>query len=199
MPRQSRRNVPIRVIHTTTFDVIEFDDKWPSTVCAIASHRWTSSELNSKRYSLIPRFLANQCSHMDVQQRIKAVDKRFDKQAFLKIQKLCEKARSLGIRHLWIDSCCIDSDNVQELSRSLKAMFDWYRGAQICWYICTTLLASLTALNGLQEAGLFRSCLRRLDTSSSTRIGNLWEISMKICQLSRRRQELPSASSVISD
>lgn len=42
-------------------------------------------------------------------------------------------ARHDGYRYIWIDSSCIDKTSSSELSEAINSMFDWYRGAQICY------------------------------------------------------------------
>ncbi|KAG2119604.1 heterokaryon incompatibility protein-domain-containing protein [Suillus discolor] len=43
-----------------------------------------------------------------------------------KLQKFCKKARDLGYRWAWSDTCCIDQNNNVELQRSVNSMFVWY-------------------------------------------------------------------------
>ncbi|PIL25277.1 hypothetical protein GSI_13166 [Ganoderma sinense ZZ0214-1] len=50
-----------------------------------------------------------------------------------KIQRACEIARCDGYRYIWIDSCCIDKTSSSKLSEAINSMFNWYRGAQICY------------------------------------------------------------------
>jgi len=37
-----------------------------------------------------------------------------------------------SIEWLWVDTCCIDRTNSQELTESINSMFDWYRNASLC-------------------------------------------------------------------
>ncbi|KAG1897950.1 uncharacterized protein F5891DRAFT_956243 [Suillus fuscotomentosus] len=43
-----------------------------------------------------------------------------------KLRKFCRKARDLGYRWAWSDTCCIDQENNVELQRSVNSMFVWY-------------------------------------------------------------------------
>ncbi|KAG1720930.1 heterokaryon incompatibility protein-domain-containing protein [Suillus lakei] len=54
------------------------------------------------------------------------------KDGFQKLSKFCEKARDLGYRLAWSDTCCIDKTNSTELDEAIRSMFRWYRNANIC-------------------------------------------------------------------
>ncbi|KAG2130756.1 heterokaryon incompatibility protein-domain-containing protein, partial [Suillus clintonianus] len=51
---------------------------------------------------------------------------------FQKLSRFCEKARELGCRLAWSDTCCIDKTNSTELDEAIRSMFRWYRNANIC-------------------------------------------------------------------
>jgi hypothetical protein len=38
-----------------------------------------------------------------------------------------------GLSHVWIDTCCIDKSNSQELQEALNSMFRWYQKAEKCY------------------------------------------------------------------
>lgn len=44
-----------------------------------------------------------------------------------KLQMFCNKARDMGYRWAWSDTCCIDQKNTAEVQRSVNSMFVWYR------------------------------------------------------------------------
>jgi hypothetical protein len=44
----------------------------------------------------------------------------------VKLQRFCITARDAGYRWAWSDTCCIDSSNNAEVSRSVNSMFVWY-------------------------------------------------------------------------
>jgi hypothetical protein len=54
------------------------------------------------------------------------------KSGYLKIQGMCEKARSLGFEYAWVDTCCIDKSSSAELSETINSMFQWYQRADVC-------------------------------------------------------------------
>lgn len=51
---------------------------------------------------------------------------------FIKLRNFCQKAREYGCRLAWSDTCCIDKRSSAELDEAIRAMFKWYRNADIC-------------------------------------------------------------------
>ncbi|KAJ8595658.1 hypothetical protein M405DRAFT_727638, partial [Rhizopogon salebrosus TDB-379] len=51
---------------------------------------------------------------------------------FRKLSKFCEKARAMGYKLAWSDTCCIDKTNSAQLDEAIRSMFRWYRNAAIC-------------------------------------------------------------------
>ena len=49
-----------------------------------------------------------------------------------------------GLRHFWMDTCCINRANLVELSEAITSMWRWYRNSQCCW----VYLADVSASNG---------------------------------------------------
>ncbi|KAH6888456.1 hypothetical protein B0T10DRAFT_488212 [Thelonectria olida] len=56
-----------------------------------------------------------------------------DKNGYRKIEFCGTQAASDGLRHFWVDSCCIDKTNNTELSQAINSMFRWYSGASKCY------------------------------------------------------------------
>ncbi|KAH7088133.1 hypothetical protein FB567DRAFT_523733 [Paraphoma chrysanthemicola] len=44
-----------------------------------------------------------------------------------------KQAASDGIQHFWVDSCCIDKTNSQQLQEAINSMFRWYQNAARCY------------------------------------------------------------------
>ncbi|KAK3317746.1 heterokaryon incompatibility protein-domain-containing protein [Cercophora scortea] len=55
------------------------------------------------------------------------------KAGFAKIKGCCARARKDGLKWAWVDSCCIDKRSSAELSEAINSMFQWYRGARLCY------------------------------------------------------------------
>jgi hypothetical protein len=53
-----------------------------------------------------------------------------------KIAGACQQVRMMSekaVRHIWIDTICIDKSNVQELSIAINSMFQLYENAEVCY------------------------------------------------------------------
>ncbi|KFY89168.1 hypothetical protein V500_05900 [Pseudogymnoascus sp. VKM F-4518 (FW-2643)] len=61
-----------------------------------------------------------------------------------KIRNTCRKAREDKLEWVWIDSCCINKDSSEEITRSINTMFKWYQEAAVCY----TYLSDVIALEG---------------------------------------------------
>ncbi|KAH8742535.1 heterokaryon incompatibility protein-domain-containing protein [Diaporthe sp. PMI_573] len=51
-------------------------------------------------------------------------------------RKICfcgEQAARDGLRHFWVDTCCIDKSNSTELQEAINSMFRWYWDAAKCY------------------------------------------------------------------
>lgn len=55
------------------------------------------------------------------------------KPGYRKIRFCGEQAERDGLRHFWVDTCCIDKSNSTELTKSINSMFSWYSGARVCY------------------------------------------------------------------
>ncbi|KIN06945.1 hypothetical protein OIDMADRAFT_150200 [Oidiodendron maius Zn] len=50
-----------------------------------------------------------------------------------KIRFCKEQAKRDNLQYFWIDTCCIDKSNSNELSEAINSMFRWYHGATKCY------------------------------------------------------------------
>ena len=50
-----------------------------------------------------------------------------------KIRFCGEQARHDGLQYFWVDTCCIDKSNNNELAEAINSMFRWYRDAAKCY------------------------------------------------------------------
>ncbi|KIV86704.1 hypothetical protein PV11_02302 [Exophiala sideris] len=106
----------MRLLHTTNISQHKFSDG-DIPKYAILSHRWVENEeisLNDFKEGPLR-----------------------DKSGWAKIQQSCKFAKSLNHDWIWIDTCCIDKSNSEELSEAIKSMYHWYRNAECCLtYLC---------------------------------------------------------------
>jgi hypothetical protein len=59
------------------------------------------------------------------------------KDGWNKIHFCAQQAKRDGLRHFWIDTCCIDRANHTELSEAINSMFRWYQNANKCYVFLT--------------------------------------------------------------
>jgi hypothetical protein len=50
-----------------------------------------------------------------------------------KIRFCAQQAERDGLKHFWVDTCCIDKTNSQELQEAINSMFRWYQNAKKCY------------------------------------------------------------------
>ena len=93
-----------------TEDIVD-DDKIPPY--AILSHTWNEGE------------------EVAFQELIDGTGKV--KPGYEKIRFCAAQAKRDGLRHFWVDTCCINRSNNSELSEAINSMFRWYRGATRCY------------------------------------------------------------------
>ena len=56
-----------------------------------------------------------------------------NKVGYEKIRFCGEQARRDGLHNFWVDTCCIDKSNNNELTEAINSMFRWYRNATKCY------------------------------------------------------------------
>lgn len=94
-----------------------FDDAIPPY--AILSHTWGSQEVT-------------------FEDMVK--DSGRSKIGYEKIKFCGEQAARDGLQYFWVDSCCIDKSNSQELQEAITSMFRWYQRARKCYVHLSNVL-----------------------------------------------------------
>ncbi|KAK5069263.1 hypothetical protein LTR64_008443 [Lithohypha guttulata] len=89
------------------------DDKRPSY--AILSHTWAEDNSQEVTFTEVETAKGQQ------------------KTGYEKIRFCAEQARTDGINHVWVDTCCIDKTNLVELSEAITSMYRWYQEAVKCY------------------------------------------------------------------
>lgn len=79
---------------------------------AVLSHTWGREEI----------------SHTDI-----VTGSGYDKAGYKKINFCAEQAVKDGLRHFWIDTCCLDKSSSAELQEAIGSMFQWYQSAKRCY------------------------------------------------------------------
>lgn len=72
-----------------------------------------------------------------------------------KIKHTCVLAATEGIRHAWVDTCCIDKSSSAELTESINSMYRWYQESAVCYVYLSDLVSEEHAMD--EDHG-FSSC-----------------------------------------
>ncbi|QIX01517.1 hypothetical protein AMS68_007034 [Peltaster fructicola] len=109
----------MRLLNTTSF---KFEWMVRETCeYAILSHRWIEEEVGDEiTFATLEHAKTNGPTSRQAA-------------SWSKMEKACEQARNDRLKYIWIDTICIDKNDIQELGRSLNSMFDWYARAKICY------------------------------------------------------------------
>ncbi|KAK5954665.1 hypothetical protein OHC33_004389 [Knufia fluminis] len=76
------------------------------------------------------------------------------KRGWQKITQTCRLAEEIGIDWVWVDTCCIDKSSSAELTEAINSMYQWYRGAKVCY----VYLTDLEATESLETAHSIATC-----------------------------------------
>ncbi|THU83912.1 hypothetical protein K435DRAFT_843869 [Dendrothele bispora CBS 962.96] len=106
---------PRRLIDTHSLRFTEFEENGTTLLYAILSHRWVESEEVTFQ------------EFLDVQGR----EKMKKKSGYQKIILACMRARNDGIDFIWIDTCCIDKGNHDEVTRDIKSIWNYEKESSL--------------------------------------------------------------------
>lgn len=62
-----------------------------------------------------------------------------DKAGYQKILFCSKQAKQDNLNYFWIDTCCINKTNQNELTQAINSMFRWYRNASRCYVYLSDL------------------------------------------------------------
>ncbi|KAK3673606.1 hypothetical protein LTR78_006511 [Recurvomyces mirabilis] len=114
MPHDS--NTPTRLLNAKSRLLETFPSSCPPY--AIVSHTWGTEEISHAEW-LLP------ATHRDKRQASKA--------GYRKIISACSQTLADGLKYVWVDTCCIDRRNNNELCEAINLMFSWYGNAAVCY------------------------------------------------------------------
>jgi hypothetical protein len=89
---------------------------------AILSHRWGTNN-----------------EEVTFKELIGGTGKR--KAGFKKIQFCGAQARRDRLKYFWVDTCCIDKSDANELAEAINSMFRWYQNAAKCYVYLSDVLS----------------------------------------------------------
>jgi hypothetical protein len=94
------------------FELSTFDDNDPPPY-AILSHTWSEGE--------------------EIEYDELVAGKGKNKAGYAKLRFCGERAAKEGLNYFWVDTCCINKRDNNELSTALNSMFRWYQRATNCY------------------------------------------------------------------
>ncbi|KAF2726595.1 HET-domain-containing protein [Polyplosphaeria fusca] len=103
---------------------------------AILSHRWGDSEVLLEDLGR---------------------DTYKEKDGYRKIEFCAAQAARDGLRHFWIDTCCIDKWDRRERSKAINSMFRWYKDAARCYVFLPDVSAAADAPQSNWETAFLAS------------------------------------------
>ncbi|KAA8617476.1 HET domain containing protein [Pyrenophora tritici-repentis] len=65
-----------------------------------------------------------------------------------KIRFCAQQAERDGLKHFWVDTCCIDKANNTELSKAINSMFRWYQNAKKCYVFLSDVASDTLEVDG---------------------------------------------------
>lgn len=113
----------MHLLRTDTYEVVRAPH--PTPPYAILSHRWESEEIVFHTIRNLKSTALHNTSFPSTPASLRA--------SAVKIRGACAIAQKQGYQYIWIDTCCIDKTNSEELRSALNAMFKWYRNAAVCF------------------------------------------------------------------
>lgn len=60
-------------------------------------------------------------------------DPAWSKAGWKKLEFCASQAEADGLKYFWVDTCCIDQKNANELAAAINSMFRWYQRAVRCY------------------------------------------------------------------
>ncbi|KAK7439990.1 hypothetical protein VKT23_017243 [Stygiomarasmius scandens] len=121
---------PRRLIDTHSLKLVEFRENDTIPPYAILSHTW------GKKGELIiwdRRSWYSDDEEVVYAEFIKPRKETFSKSGYRKIQGACQQACQDGIRYIWVDTCCIEQGNHEDVAANITSMHAYYQNAEICY------------------------------------------------------------------
>ncbi|KAK7443569.1 hypothetical protein VKT23_015742 [Stygiomarasmius scandens] len=106
---------PHRLIDTHSLQLVEFKENDTIPPFAILSHRH------------MPK------GEIDYEEFIHCQSKTRWKPGYHKVLAACMRARRDGIRHIWVDTCCIKQDDHKDVAANITSMYGYYQNAEVCY------------------------------------------------------------------
>lgn len=103
----------MKLLNCTTLRIEEFFGSSVPRSYAILSHRWEADEVTYQE--------------VDNPQGLD------QKAGWAKVREACRVAHSKGYNYAWVDTCCINKQDLTELTEAINSMFKWYARSAVCF------------------------------------------------------------------
>ncbi|KAK7439978.1 hypothetical protein VKT23_017231 [Stygiomarasmius scandens] len=105
---------PRRLVNVHSLKLVEFDKNDTVPPYAILSHRWCGEETKYAEF----------CNPQQ---------ETFSKLGYSKIRAACQWAFRDGILYIWVDTCCIQQGNHDDVTANVSSMYAYYQNAEVCY------------------------------------------------------------------
>ncbi|KAG6363910.1 hypothetical protein INS49_009013 [Diaporthe citri] len=112
-PAVERIGDAMKLLNCTTLGIEEFFGSSVPQSCAILSHRWEAGEVTYQEVI-----------------NLQGLDQ---KAGWAKVREACRVAHSKGYSYAWVDTCCINKQDLTELTEAINSMFKWYAKSAVCF------------------------------------------------------------------
>ncbi|KAK7443560.1 hypothetical protein VKT23_015733 [Stygiomarasmius scandens] len=106
---------PRRLIDTCTIKLVEFGKNETIPPYAILSHWWIEGK----------EVVYEEFRNLHWWTKFKS--------GYRKIKAACRQARRDGIRYIWVDTCCIEQGNHDDVAANITSMYAFYQNAEVCY------------------------------------------------------------------
>lgn len=105
----------MRLLRTDTKEPVLESSNDDSKEYAILSHRWFEDE--------------EEIAYQDIL-RATEIAVLQSRRGWYKLNQCRKQAVEDGLRHVWLDTCCIDKSSSHELTESINSIYRWYEKPQ---------------------------------------------------------------------
>ncbi|KAK5700218.1 hypothetical protein LTR17_023127 [Elasticomyces elasticus] len=100
----------------------------------LESVKWRDYDASSApRYAILSHTWGPDNTEVSLSEWQNSSDNVMARAGYRKIVGACELAKKEGLGFVWVDTCCIDKSDKEELSRAINSMFNWYANATVCY------------------------------------------------------------------
>ncbi|KAK7457222.1 hypothetical protein VKT23_010524 [Stygiomarasmius scandens] len=116
---------PRCLVDTHTHQLVEFNENNPTPPYAILSHMWMKNQHGHGEEVTLPE--------LKRLHRGSDSDETRSKSGYHKILSACNQAFRDGLDYIWIDTCCIDKRNHEDVALNIRSMYAYYQNTEICY------------------------------------------------------------------